>query len=220
MRLKHFFHRPLLCLALLAGALVPAVQSRADAPASVTPVEIKDVSAVNSGDTAWMLTSAALVLMMTGPGLALFYGGLVRRKNVLATMMQSFILMAVVTLIWATIGYTLAFDVGNLLLQLGDAIAADRRRGLRNGQGSRHGDKEQAKEHSDQGFSHVRYFLSFDKRAWMVTLSGRRQGGKSKEFIARITNCYPWIRGQYVRRAKKIPALCQRAGCNSFRLRG
>jgi len=56
-----------------------------------------------------MLVSAALVLMMTGPGLALFYGGLVRRKNVLGTMMQSFILMAVVTIIWAVVGYSLAF---------------------------------------------------------------------------------------------------------------
>jgi Amt family ammonium transporter len=60
-----------------------------------------------------MLTSAALVLMMTGPALALFYGGLVRRKNVLATMMQSFILMAVVSIVWAIVGYSLAFDVGN-----------------------------------------------------------------------------------------------------------
>jgi Amt family ammonium transporter len=77
------------------------------------PVEIKDPSAINSGDTAWMLTSAGLVLMMTGPALALFYGGLVRRKNVLATMMQSFILMAVVTVLWAIVGYSLAFDAGN-----------------------------------------------------------------------------------------------------------
>ena len=59
-----------------------------------------------------MLTSAALVLMMTGPGLALFYGGLVRRKNVLGTMMHSFILMAVVTVIWAVVGYSLAFGEG------------------------------------------------------------------------------------------------------------
>ena len=58
-------------------------------------------SAQSSGDNAWMLVSAALVLMMTGPGLALFYGGLVRRKNVLGTMMQSFILMAVITVLWA-----------------------------------------------------------------------------------------------------------------------
>jgi hypothetical protein len=60
-----------------------------------------------AGDNAWMLVSAALVLMMTGPGLALFYGGLVRRKNVLGTMMHSFILMAVVTVIWAVVGYSL-----------------------------------------------------------------------------------------------------------------
>ncbi|MDQ6704614.1 MAG: ammonium transporter [Acidobacteriota bacterium] len=59
-----------------------------------------------------MLTCAALVLMMTGPGLALFYGGLVRRKNVLSTMMHSFILMAVVTLIWAIAGYSLVFGEG------------------------------------------------------------------------------------------------------------
>jgi Amt family ammonium transporter len=79
---------------------------------NVAPVELKDPKDINSGDTAWMLTSSALVLMMTGPGLALFYGGLVRRKNVLATMMQSFILMAAVSVVWAIIGYSLAFDVG------------------------------------------------------------------------------------------------------------
>ena len=60
-----------------------------------------------------MLTSAALVLMMTGPGLALFYGGLVRKKNVLGTMMQSFALMAVVTVLWAIFGYSLCFTPGN-----------------------------------------------------------------------------------------------------------
>jgi Amt family ammonium transporter len=65
-----------------------------------------------------MLVSAALVLMMTGPGLALFYGGLVRRKNVLGTMMHSFILMAVVTVLWAIVGYSLAFGEG--LPVLGD----------------------------------------------------------------------------------------------------
>src|SRR3954451_11141965 len=69
-------------------------------------------SAQSSGDNAWMLVSAALVLMMTGPGLALFYGGLVRRKNVLGTMMQSFILMAVITVLWAMFGYSLAFGEG------------------------------------------------------------------------------------------------------------
>ncbi len=69
--------------------------------------------AKTSGDNSWMLVSSALVLMMTGPGLALFYGGLVRKKNVLATMMQSFILMAVVTALWAIVGYSLAFSHGN-----------------------------------------------------------------------------------------------------------
>ncbi len=68
---------------------------------------------INSGDNAWMLTSAALVLMMTGPGLALFYGGLVRSKNVLSTMMHSFALMAVITVLWAIYGYSLAFASGN-----------------------------------------------------------------------------------------------------------
>jgi Amt family ammonium transporter len=69
--------------------------------------------AKGAGDNSWMLVSSALVLMMTGPGLALFYGGLVRKKNVLATMMQSFILMAVVTALWAIVGYSLAFSHGN-----------------------------------------------------------------------------------------------------------
>ncbi len=72
-------------------------------------LQAKLAAAQSAGDNAWMLVSAALVLMMTGPGLALFYSGLVRRKNVLATMMQSFILMAVVTVIWAVVGYSLAF---------------------------------------------------------------------------------------------------------------
>jgi Amt family ammonium transporter len=78
---------------------------------SVPGVEIVK-GKIDAGDTAWMLVSSALVLMMTGPGLALFYGGLVRRKNVLATMMQSFILMALVSILWAVIGYSLAFDTG------------------------------------------------------------------------------------------------------------
>src|SRR4051812_47582678 len=99
-------------LTLIATGLLlfTTTSARAD---DVAPVDIKDVGAINSGDTAWMLVSAALVLMMTGPGLALFYGGLVRRKNVLATMMQSFILMAIVSVVWAVVGYSLAFDVGN-----------------------------------------------------------------------------------------------------------
>src|SRR5215217_9433409 len=73
-------------------------------------------SAQSAGDNAWMLVSAALVLMMTGPGLALFYGGLVRRKNVLGTMMHSFILMGLVSILWAVVGYSLAFDTGNIFI--------------------------------------------------------------------------------------------------------
>ena len=68
---------------------------------------------VDSGDNAWLLVSSALVLMMTGPGLALFYGGLVRKKNVLNTMMQSFAMMALVTVLWAAYGYSFAFSEGN-----------------------------------------------------------------------------------------------------------
>jgi Amt family ammonium transporter len=67
----------------------------------------------SAGDNAWMLVSSALVLMMTGPGLALFYCGLVRKRNVLGTMMQSFAMMAVITLIWGICGYSLVFAKGN-----------------------------------------------------------------------------------------------------------
>ncbi|HVW11149.1 MAG TPA: ammonium transporter [Bryobacteraceae bacterium] len=67
----------------------------------------------SAGDNAWILMSAALVLMMTGPGLALFYSGLVRRRNVLGTMMQSFAMMAVISLLWAICGYSLVFDQGS-----------------------------------------------------------------------------------------------------------
>lgn len=69
----------------------------------------KVAAAQSSADNAWMLMSAALVLLMTGPGLALFYGGLVRQKNVLAIMMQSFALMALITVLWAAVGYSLCF---------------------------------------------------------------------------------------------------------------
>jgi len=76
------------------------------------PVRLGDPKNINAGDTAWMLSSTALVLMMTGPGLLLFYGGLLRKKNVLSAMMHCFALMAIVSLVWAIIGYSLAFDVG------------------------------------------------------------------------------------------------------------
>src|SRR5690242_21910499 len=87
--------------AFVLAAVAAQAQSAAPAPA------------VSSADNAWMLISSALVLMMTGPGLALFYGGLVRKKNVLATMMQSFAMMAIVTVLWALVEYSLAFGAGN-----------------------------------------------------------------------------------------------------------
>jgi Amt family ammonium transporter len=77
----------------------------------VTEAAVK--AAQSAGDNAWMLVSTALVLLMTGPGLALFYGGLVRKKNVLGTMMQSFVLMALVTVLWVLFGYSLAFGEGS-----------------------------------------------------------------------------------------------------------
>src|SRR6202007_979762 len=72
----------------------------------------KVAAAQMNADNAWMLVSAALVLLMTGPGLALFYGGLVHRKNILGTMMQSFAMMGLVTILWAIVGYSLAFAHG------------------------------------------------------------------------------------------------------------
>ena len=66
-------------------------------------------SAIDTGDNAWLLVCSALVLMMTGPGLALFYAGLVRKKNVLGTLMHSFIMMAFCAVLWVVVGYSLAF---------------------------------------------------------------------------------------------------------------
>ncbi len=88
----------------------------ADSDARLAALETATKSAQSAGDNAWMLVCSALVLMMTGPGLALFYGGLVRKKNVLGTMMQSFIMMALVTVLWALVGYSLAFGEGTPFL--------------------------------------------------------------------------------------------------------
>ncbi|POA99679.1 ammonia channel protein [Chromobacterium sinusclupearum] len=96
--------------AMAAGLSTVALPALADAPAGPAVAAVK---VINSGDTAWMLTSTALVLFMTIPGLALFYGGMVRKKNVLATLMQSFAITALVTVLWAVVGYSLAFTVGN-----------------------------------------------------------------------------------------------------------
>ena len=80
------------------------------APVAVPPIPS---GGLNSGDTAWMLTSTALVLLMTIPGLALFYGGTVRKMNVLATVMQSFAVTCLVTVLWTVVGYSLAFTGGS-----------------------------------------------------------------------------------------------------------
>jgi ammonium transporter, Amt family len=108
--LLFFLTKPALPQALSSSA-TPATSS--DATARLAKLEQQTADAKSSADNAWMLTSAALVLMMTGPGLALFYGGLVRKKNVLGTMMQSFALMAVVTVLWALFSFSLAFAPGN-----------------------------------------------------------------------------------------------------------
>ena len=112
---------PILAQQTPAPASSSSSAPTSSAPPATTPEISKAVSdqlkqldqrvtaAQSAGDNAWMLVSAALVLMMTGPGLALFYGGLVRRKNTLAIMMQSFLLMALISVLWALVGYSLCF---------------------------------------------------------------------------------------------------------------
>ena len=100
------FHMAIIGCLFATSALAQGVEER------LSRLETSVSAAQSAGDNAWMLMSAALVLLMTGPGLALFYGGLVRKKNVLATMMQSFSLMAVITVLWALYGYSIAFSEG------------------------------------------------------------------------------------------------------------
>jgi Amt family ammonium transporter len=92
----------------------PADTSAADTPAEPPPAEseAQPPRTIDKGDNAWMLTSCALVLFMTAPGLAMFYGGLVRKKNVVGVIMQCMFLMAMMTVIWAVIGYSLSFGGG------------------------------------------------------------------------------------------------------------
>ena len=133
-----------LTLVLLAVPLLaqqPPATSTTPSATTATPETSRTVSdklkeldqkvtaAQYSADNAWMLVSAALVLMMTGPGLALFYGGLVRQKNVLAIMMQSFALMALITVLWALVGYSLCFGgdghfIGNFQMALLRGVGA------------------------------------------------------------------------------------------------
>ena len=111
--------RKRLLLGFMLGLLFTAPAMWAQSPTDAGPngtrlakLEQVAADAKSSADNAWMLTSSALVLMMTGPGLALFYGGLVRKKNVLGTMVQSFAMMAVITILWALVSYSLAFGSG------------------------------------------------------------------------------------------------------------
>jgi Amt family ammonium transporter len=110
----------LLLLPLILGfpamALAVAPDLRPSPPATqaqVAALEQAVRDAQSAGDNAWVLVSATLVLLMTAPGLTLFYGGLVRRKNILGTMMQSFAMMGLITVLWALVGYSLAFGAGN-----------------------------------------------------------------------------------------------------------
>ncbi len=120
------FRRGMTLLLLLAALCAPAMASAQAAPSAaqlqaqiaalqqaVHNAQAASQSARSAGDNAWVLVSAALVLLMTAPGLALFYGGLVRRKNILGTMMQSFAMMGIITVLWAVVGYSLAFGHGN-----------------------------------------------------------------------------------------------------------
>jgi Amt family ammonium transporter len=96
-------------------AVVPAAaEVTAAVPAAPAPAE--EGPKLDTGDTAWILVSTALVLLMTIPGLALFYGGMVRKKNVLSTMAHSFVAAAIVSITWVVIGYTLAFGSGNAFI--------------------------------------------------------------------------------------------------------
>ncbi len=112
---------PALCCAVpsLTFAQTSSAAAAGQAPATqaqIAALQQSIQSAQMSADNAWMLVSAALVLLMTGPGLALFYGGLVRKKNILSTMMQSFAMMGLVTILWAVLGYSLAFGHGNAFI--------------------------------------------------------------------------------------------------------
>jgi ammonium transporter, Amt family len=116
MRLRPSLSLPLAprlaALAAALGTLATSASSLAQTAAETAAPAAAAAPKIDSGDTAWMLTSTALVLMMTIPGLALFYGGMVRKMNVLATVMQSFAITCLVTVLWAIVGYSLAFTEG------------------------------------------------------------------------------------------------------------
>lgn len=98
------------------ASLTNSELAAAPAPAEATAAPVEEEVKLDTGDTAWILVSTALVLLMTIPGLALFYGGMVRKKNVLGTMAHSFVAAAIVSITWVVIGYTLAFGEGNAFI--------------------------------------------------------------------------------------------------------
>ncbi len=117
--MSHIFRLPamsrgLACFVFLAGLLLPALGMAQDAPPP-TP---------DKGDVAWLLVCAALVIFMTLPGLALFYGGLVRSKNVLSVLMQCLLVFSLVAVLWALYGYSFAFTPGNAFIGGGDRLFA------------------------------------------------------------------------------------------------
>ena len=93
---------------VLAAMSAPAFSQVAETGSATAPYLV-DADQISTGNTAWMMMSTALVLLMTLPGLALFYGGMVRKKNLLSTMAQSFAIACLVTVLWVVIGYSLAF---------------------------------------------------------------------------------------------------------------
>ncbi|OTG76970.1 ammonia channel protein [Acinetobacter sp. ANC 5054] len=98
-------------------ATLNSTEAAAPAPAEITtPAATEEEPKLDTGDTAWILVSTALVLLMTIPGLALFYGGMVRKKNVLSTMAHSFVAAGIVSLTWVIVGYSLAFGEGNAFI--------------------------------------------------------------------------------------------------------
>jgi Amt family ammonium transporter len=112
-----------LMLTVVSGSMAfaqTAATSQTDRIAALEKQAADNATAIataqTAGDNGWMLVSAALVLMMSGPGLALFYGGLVRKKNILGTMMQTFAMMAVITVLWGLVTYSLAFGTGNAFI--------------------------------------------------------------------------------------------------------
>jgi Amt family ammonium transporter len=124
MTLKKFSGAGLIALAALIVGLMFADTTFAQTTAPAAAPAAAAAPKLDSGDTAWMLTSTALVLMMTIPGLGLFYGGMVRKKNVLATVTQSFAITSLVTVLWMIVGYSLAFTEGSMNAYLGSFAKA------------------------------------------------------------------------------------------------